>query len=84
MIITTSEEWTNLYRSILEESTRSDEKHVFIYASSSDADSVCALRILEVRPCTWSSGGGPPPLQRSAEQHPDEGGICREASHKAP
>ena len=50
MIITTSEEWTNLYRSILEESTRSDEKHVFIYASSSDADSVCALRILEVRP----------------------------------
>lgn len=47
MIITTSDEWTNLYRSIREESTRSDEKHVFIYACASDADSVCALRILE-------------------------------------
>lgn len=50
MIITTSEEWTALYRSIREESGRSEEKHVFIYACSSDADSVCALRILEVRP----------------------------------
>ena len=48
MIITTSEEWTDLYRSIREESSRSDEKHVFIYACSSDCDSVCALRILEV------------------------------------
>ena len=49
MIITTTDEWTDLYRSIREESSRSDEKHVFIYACSSDVDSVCALRILEVR-----------------------------------
>ncbi|EFN58772.1 hypothetical protein CHLNCDRAFT_50260 [Chlorella variabilis] len=47
MIITTSDEWTALYRSICEDSKRSDDKHVFIYACSSDADSVCALRILE-------------------------------------
>jgi cell division control protein 45 len=47
MIISTPEEWTNLYRSIREESSRSDEKHVFIYACSTDCDSVCALRILE-------------------------------------
>ncbi len=52
MIITTPEEWTQLYRSIREESSRSDEKHVFIYACSTDCDSVCALRILEVRP-SW-------------------------------
>jgi hypothetical protein len=49
MIITSSDEWTDLYASIREESNRSEEKHVNIYASSSDADSVCALRILEVR-----------------------------------
>lgn len=61
MIITTSDEWTALYRSICEDSKRSDDKHVFIYACSSDADSVCALRILEVRrgldrsPCSCSS-----------------------------
>ncbi|PSC71473.1 cell division control 45-like protein [Micractinium conductrix] len=47
MIITTSDEWTALYNSIKQDSTRSDEKHVFIYACASDADSVCALRILE-------------------------------------
>lgn len=48
-----------MYGSIREESLRSDEKHVFIYACSSDCDSVCALRILEVSPpaaaafCCW-------------------------------
>jgi arylamine N-acetyltransferase len=49
MIITTTDEWTALYRSIKEESSRSDEKHVNIYCCSSDCDSVCAVRILEVR-----------------------------------
>jgi len=58
MIITTSEEWTNLYRSIREESSRSDEKHVFIYACASDADSVCALRILEVGTIFYCCFGG--------------------------
>ena len=53
MIITTSDEWTALYNSIKQDSTRSDEKHVFIYACASDADSVCALRILEVGPVQW-------------------------------
>lgn len=48
MIITTHEEWTNLFNSIKAESSSSDEKHVFIYACATDADSVCALRILEV------------------------------------
>lgn len=47
MIITTHEEWTNLFNSIKAESSSSDEKHVFIYACATDADSVCALRILE-------------------------------------
>ncbi|KAI3436794.1 hypothetical protein D9Q98_006205 [Chlorella vulgaris] len=47
MIITTTDEWTALYRSIKEESSRSDEKHVNIYCCSSDCDSVCAVRILE-------------------------------------
>lgn len=58
MIITTPEEWTNLYRSIREESSRSDEKHVFIYACSTDCDSVCALRILEVRPSSGAAMHG--------------------------
>ena len=48
MIITTPDEWTSLYGSIRDDSSRSDEKHVFIYACSTDCDSVCALRILEV------------------------------------
>lgn len=52
MIINQPDQWVDLYKAIKEESSRSDEKHVFIYASAADADSVCALRILEVR------GGG--------------------------
>jgi hypothetical protein len=49
MIVTTDDQWTGVYTAIREESRKSDEKHIFIYASASDADSVCALRILEVR-----------------------------------
>lgn len=47
MIVTTHEQWVELYNAIRDESRRSEEKHIFIYASSSDCDSVCALRILE-------------------------------------
>ena len=55
MIVTSQEEWVSLYQSIKEDSARSDEKQVFVYASAADADAVCALRILEV-------GAGPQPL----------------------
>lgn len=48
MIITNHEQWVDLYNAIKEESARSEEKHVFIYASSADVDAVCTLRILEV------------------------------------
>lgn len=48
MIVTTPDEWVALYNAIKEESSCSEEKHVFIYASAADADSVAALRILEV------------------------------------
>uniref|UniRef100_A0A1D2AER3 Cell division control protein 45-like protein n=1 Tax=Auxenochlorella protothecoides TaxID=3075 RepID=A0A1D2AER3_AUXPR len=47
MIVTTPDEWVALYNAIKEESSCSEEKHVFIYASAADADSVAALRILE-------------------------------------
>lgn len=47
MIVTSHSEWVAVYNAIKEESRQSDEKHVFIYASASDVDSVAALRILE-------------------------------------
>ncbi|KDD77107.1 hypothetical protein H632_c18p4, partial [Helicosporidium sp. ATCC 50920] len=47
MILTNPDDWVDLYNAIKEESANSEEQHVFIYASSSDADAVCALRILE-------------------------------------
>lgn len=53
MILTSQDQWTDLYASIKEESRKSDEKFVFIYASAQDCDAICALRILEVR-----QGGG--------------------------
>ena len=49
MILTDSQQWVQLYETIKEESRKSEEKHVHIYVSAADADSVCALRILEVR-----------------------------------
>lgn len=48
MILTTQEQWVDLYNAIRNDSCSSDERHVFIYASSKEADSVAALRILEV------------------------------------
>lgn len=48
MIINKLDDWVSLYGAIKEETSCSDEKHVFIYASAADADSVCALRIVEV------------------------------------
>lgn len=48
MIVTSQDDWVALYTSIKEESRKSDEKFVFIYASAQDCDSICALRILEV------------------------------------
>lgn len=48
MILTDSQQWVELYETIKNESRKSEEKHVHIYVSASDADSVCALRILEV------------------------------------
>ncbi|GAB4814948.1 hypothetical protein N2152v2_001994 [Parachlorella kessleri] len=47
MILTNQDDWVALYNSIKEESRRSEEKFVFIYASAQDCDSLCALRILE-------------------------------------
>ena len=49
MILNNSEQWVELYKLIKEESKKSEEKHVHIYVSAADTDSVCALRILEVR-----------------------------------
>lgn len=57
MIITSPEEWVSLYGAIAEDSRRSEEKHVFIYASAKEADSVAALRILEV---SGPAGGAQP------------------------
>lgn len=47
MIITTHDQWVALYNAIREECRKSEEAHVFIYASASNADSVAALRVLE-------------------------------------
>ena len=49
MIVTDPYDWARLYESIKEESRKSEEKHVHIYVSAADADSVCALKILEVQ-----------------------------------
>lgn len=49
MILTSSYQWVQLYDKIKAESRKSTEKHVNIYVSAADTDSVCALRILEVR-----------------------------------
>ena len=48
MILTDSTKWVDLYETIKNETRKSEEKHVQIYVSAADADSVCALRILEV------------------------------------
>ena len=62
MILTSQEQWVELYAAIREESRTSEERHVFIYASSADTDALCALRILEVRahiaPAARQSPGG--------------------------
>jgi hypothetical protein len=47
MILTDTYQMAQLYDKIKAESRKSSEKHVNIYASAADADSVCALRILE-------------------------------------
>ena len=49
MILTSTQQWVELYETIKAETRKSSEKHVNIYVSAADADSVCALRILEVR-----------------------------------
>lgn len=49
MIKTTPEEWADVYEVIKRETRKSVEKHVHIYVSAADADSVSSLRILEVR-----------------------------------
>lgn len=48
MILTENQQWVDLYESIKAETRKSSEKHVNIYVSASDVDSVCSLRILEV------------------------------------
>lgn len=48
MILTEHQQWVDLYESIKAETRKSAEKHVNIYVSATDADSVCSLRILEV------------------------------------
>lgn len=48
MILTSTQQWVDLYDHIKAETRKSSEKHVNIYVSAADADSVCALRILEV------------------------------------
>jgi cell division control protein 45 len=47
MILTESNQWVKLFDSVKAETRKSVEKHVHIYVSASDADSVCSLRILE-------------------------------------
>jgi cell division control protein 45 len=47
MILTDAQQWVDLYEGIKEETRRSAERHVHIYVSAADADSVAALRILE-------------------------------------
>lgn len=49
MLLTEQRQWIDLYELIKSESRKSSEKHVHIYVSATDVDSVCALRILEVR-----------------------------------
>lgn len=47
MILTEADQWVNLFDALKTETRKSAEKHVHIYASASDADSICSLRILE-------------------------------------
>ncbi|KAI8103739.1 hypothetical protein M9435_006267 [Picochlorum sp. BPE23] len=47
MILTDSDQWVKLFEALRLETRKSAEKHVHIYVSASDADSTCALRILE-------------------------------------
>jgi hypothetical protein len=48
MILTDQQEWVDLFDALKSETRKSSEKHVNIYVSASDTDSVCSLRILEV------------------------------------
>lgn len=47
MILTDPDQWVKLFDALKTETRKSAEKHVHIYVSASDADSVCSLRILE-------------------------------------
>ena len=71
MILTETQEWVDLYEAIKSETRKSSEKHVNIYVSATDADSVCALRILEVRAFFGLGAGG-----RAGRQAPVVGLLC--------
>ena len=47
MILTDQSDWVQLFEALKAETRKSIEKHVNIYVSAADADSVCALKILE-------------------------------------
>ncbi len=51
MILTEQKDWVELFEALKEETRKSSEKHVNIYVSATDTDSVCSLRILEVCRC---------------------------------
>lgn len=73
MIVTSQDHWVALYNCLKDESRKSDEKFVFIYASAQDCDSICALRILEVR--QQAVGGCMVPRDRACRRR-----VCTHAA----
>jgi cell division control protein 45 len=47
MILTDPSQWVMLFDALKAETRKSTEKHVHVYVSSCDVDSVCSIRILE-------------------------------------